>query len=62
MKFVLDSDDLPDHIQPLKVETLVGIKRAVKPYMSKALSDVKRAIVGASSDKDGLDLAASLME
>lgn len=62
MKYVLDTDDLPDHVLPHDVESLVGIKRGIKPYTSKALQDIKRALSTSADQKSRLDLAASLME
>jgi len=44
MKSVLDTNDLPDHIQPLRVEGLIGLKRGTKPYTAKALSEIKRSL------------------
>jgi hypothetical protein len=62
MKFVIDNEELPDHVQPLKMENLIGMKRGVKPYAHKALGDIKRALVQSGDLKQGVDLAASLME
>lgn len=62
MKYVLDCNELPDHVLPLRVENLIGIRRNLKPYTTKALSEIKRAIVNSKGDKQGLEAAAGLLE
>ncbi len=62
MKFVLDNQDLPGHVSPLKIENLTGLRRSLKPFASKALSDIKRALTSSQGDKNGLEIAAGLLE
>ncbi len=62
MKGVLDTDELPEHIHPLRTEGLLGLKRNMKPYTTKALSEIKRAVSNNLDDKRALDVAAGLME